>query len=480
MHPNLREGLGQRPEVVEMASVVIPTLNEEQTISSVVRMAIQSSGVEEVLVIDDGSLDRTREHARQAGARVQFSTLLGKGASMADGVREAISDVILFLDGDLHGVVGDLISKMLAPLTNGTAELVKAAFSRNSGRVTTLTAKPLLRTFFPEIHAFRQPLGGIVAARRNLLQELDFEDDYGVDIGILIDAHQRGSRIVEVDIGRLEHDPQTLEALGHMAGQVVRTILDRAERYSKLSGTHMSQARELHRHAQANIDMLPRHLLEQQPVVLLPMDHVLIRGSYIEELAAQTGVLPKLRRLLSQSHAEPASQLRDITRLFAGVPQANFAHVARTLPLQAGTAEAVVALRRAGWSVGVVDHCYHIATEILRKRVFADFSVANLTDFQQGECTGELVFSPALSHPSACRHQYCKTSLIRHLQGIFQVSPQRIAMVGHDHRDLCALKHSGMRLASSTARKRIRKQAQIVFGDTGLGELPALLEQRAW
>jgi hypothetical protein len=81
---------------------------------------------------------------------------------------------------------------------------VKARFGRGGGRVTELTARPMLQVFFPELARFSQPLGGLVAARASLLKALGFEEGYGVDVGLLIDAHRAGARLVEVDIGSLD------------------------------------------------------------------------------------------------------------------------------------------------------------------------------------------------------------------------------------------------------------------------------------
>ncbi|TAL03651.1 MAG: glycosyltransferase, partial [Verrucomicrobia bacterium] len=209
-------------------SVVIPVLNESARIASVVRLALGSPLVDEVLVLDDGSIDGTPELAHAAGARVITSTMLGKGGSLEDGLFAARNDFILYLDGDLAGLRKDLVELMAEPLLTNRADFVKASFSRRAGRVTALTARPLLQTYFPELTHFEQPLGGIVAARRELLRRLKFENDYGVDIGLLIDASLAGARIVEVDIGHIEHDSHDLEFLGEMATQVARTILDRA------------------------------------------------------------------------------------------------------------------------------------------------------------------------------------------------------------------------------------------------------------
>src|SRR5688572_4192045 len=166
-------------------TVIVPALNESETIAAVVSFAGRSPLVDDIIVVDDGSIDGTPELAAAAGARVITSTMLGKGTSMEDGMRAAKNEWLLYLDGDLQGLASDLVERMVLPLMVGDADFVEAKFRRAGGRVTALTAKPLLRTYFPELIRFAQPLSGIMAARRSLLQTLRFENDYGVDVGLL-------------------------------------------------------------------------------------------------------------------------------------------------------------------------------------------------------------------------------------------------------------------------------------------------------
>ena len=84
-----------------MITVVIPTLNEEENIASVVNFAKGHPLVTEVIVVDDQSIDKTVKIAQKNGAKVITSTKLGKGASMNDGVLCAANDIIVFLDGDI-------------------------------------------------------------------------------------------------------------------------------------------------------------------------------------------------------------------------------------------------------------------------------------------------------------------------------------------------------------------------------------------
>ena len=130
-----------------MITVIIPVLNESPTVRCVIEFARQSPNVTEVIVIDDGSIDGTPELAAEAGARVVTSTLMGKGASMEDGVSAAQNEVLVYLDGDLTGLHDDLIARLTDPILKNKAGFVKARFTRSAGRVTVLTARPLLKTF---------------------------------------------------------------------------------------------------------------------------------------------------------------------------------------------------------------------------------------------------------------------------------------------------------------------------------------------
>jgi glycosyltransferase involved in cell wall biosynthesis len=220
--------------LVACASVVIPALNEAARIASVVRYALADPATAEVIVVDDSSIDDTAQLARQAGAEVITSTMLGKGASMFDGVGIAGCELVVYLDGDLAGLRPGIVSDLCRPLVEGNADFVKARFGRTGGRVTELTAKPMLKVFFPELAHFAQPLGGLVAARVSLLKALRFENGYGVDIGLLIDAHRAGARLAEVDIGSLENDSQPLLDLTAMANEISRVIYTRARAAGRL------------------------------------------------------------------------------------------------------------------------------------------------------------------------------------------------------------------------------------------------------
>jgi len=216
-------------------SVIIPAYNEEKTVGSVVKAVKSLSYVVEIIVVNDGSTDATEEVAEKAGAIViSHIKNQGKGSAIKTGFKNSKGDIIVFLDADLQRITPHQIDKMIQPILNGEAEVTKTKFKREAGRVTELTAKPLLNFFFPEIK-FDQPLSGQFAAKRSFLNNIQLEDDYGVDVGIVLDADVSGMRVKEVDIGKISHTLSSLNELNLVATEVVRTIVDRANTYGRIT-----------------------------------------------------------------------------------------------------------------------------------------------------------------------------------------------------------------------------------------------------
>ena len=225
----------QKPKKYQKVSVIIPAYNEEETVAKVVDVVKKVSVVDEIIVVNDGSSDNTEQEALKAGAIViNHETNKGKGQALYTGYQHAECDIIAFIDADIYNLTSAKVEAMIRPILEGKTDITKTKFSRASGRVTELTAKPLLNFFFPEI-SFEQPLSGQFAAKKEVLKRINFESDYGVDVGIVIDADVLGISIMEVDIGAIEHDMSPLSDLNLMANEVVRTIIGRANKYGRVT-----------------------------------------------------------------------------------------------------------------------------------------------------------------------------------------------------------------------------------------------------
>jgi glucosyl-3-phosphoglycerate synthase len=248
--------VGRKREQASTVSVVIPARDEEATVGHVVevlrdRLQDRIGLVDEVLVVDADSTDRTGEVAAAAGARVvrqsevlpEAGTAPGKGEALWKGLAAAQGDLLVFVDADLHDLDPRFVVGLLGPLlTDADVAFTKATYDRplrvddalhpvGGGRVTELLARPLLATFWPELSWLAQPLSGEYGGRRALLESLPFVRGYGVELAMLIDiASGPGVDVIaQVDLGRRVHDHQPLAALSRMASELLHVALGRLE-----------------------------------------------------------------------------------------------------------------------------------------------------------------------------------------------------------------------------------------------------------
>lgn len=396
------------------ASVVIPALNEAKRIREVVAYALADPATAEVIVIDDSSIDDTAMLARQAGAQVLTSSMLGKGISMRDGAAAASQELVVYLDGDLANLRPGIITSLCLPLLNNQADFVKARFGRGGGRVTELTAKPMLKVFFPELAHLAQPLGGIIAVRKSLLQALSFEDGYGVDAGLLIDACLAGAKLAEVDIGSLEHDSQPLLDLTFMANEVSRVIFNRARLAGRLHVEQVIAMYESQRQVTASIDYVLSLRKGRRCLLLLDMDGTITPSRFAVELARNTGNEAALMQLLDTPHDDAITRSERIAELFRFIHKQQFELVARALEIRPGVIELVNQARRAGFMVGVVSDSYFVAADVIRRRIFADFALAHTLTFEGDVCNGQLQINPAfLPNDDNTDTPICKSNVLR-------------------------------------------------------------------
>jgi phosphoserine phosphatase len=261
-----------------------------------------------------------------------------------------------------------------------------------------LTAKPMVHIFFPEVAHFAQPLGGIIAARKTLLQSLKFEDGYGVDVALLIDAHLAGATLAEVDIGFLENDSQPLLDLSLMANEVGRVIFNRARTAGRLNVEQIGAMYESQRLASSGIEYVLTRRKGRRRLLLLDMDYTVTEAQFVDELARVTGQHEALRQLYSDpsfQNDDKRTQKDKLAYLFRFVHMQKFDEVARQLKIRPGAIEFVNKMRRQGFMVGVLSDSYFVAADIIRRRIFADFAMAHTIQFDGDVCNGQLNINPA-------------------------------------------------------------------------------------
>lgn len=230
-------------------SVVVPTRNTAGTIAQTVAelMILADSGVvSQILVVDADSVDGTAVTARDAGAQVvsendlmpEFGPVMGKGDAMWRSLDAVTGDLVVFVDGDIADFGRHYVTGLLGPLCRDPEKrFVKGCYRRpfrqetseqpaGGGRVTELTARPLLARTVPDLIQFDQPLAGEVAAHRSLLESIPFYTGYGVEIAMLVEVWDRLGLegMAQVGLGTKRNAHQPLAALGGMASEVIEAL----------------------------------------------------------------------------------------------------------------------------------------------------------------------------------------------------------------------------------------------------------------
>jgi glucosyl-3-phosphoglycerate synthase len=238
---------------VQTVSVCVPAREEAATIAAVVTplVALREAGVvDQVVVLDDDSRDGTGAIAARLGAEVvrpaalwpDLGPVLGKGDAMWRALSVLRGEVVCFVDADSEDFGAHFATGLIGPLlcVEGV-QFVKGFYRRpfksagdqvapsGGGRVTELTARPLLAAFYPELAAVRQPLAGEFAARRELLERMAFCTGYAVEIGLLLDVYAAVGidAIAQVDLDVRQNRHRPLEDLAPMAAAVLDAVMRR-------------------------------------------------------------------------------------------------------------------------------------------------------------------------------------------------------------------------------------------------------------
>jgi len=243
-------------------SLCLPTLNEEKTIAKEIvimksELMTRYPLLDEIMVIDSGSEDRTVEIAAEFGADVyaaddilpDLEKYRGKGENLWKALYVTQGDIIIYLDADIKNIHHRFAYGLLGPLlTNDTVKYSKGFYDRpiatgkneirptGGGRVTELVIRPLFSLFFPELTQILQPLSGEYAGFRELFEKVPFPIGYGIETSLIMDICENWSLdvIAQVDLEKRVHRNQDTRALGKMAFVIMETFLQRLEKLGRI------------------------------------------------------------------------------------------------------------------------------------------------------------------------------------------------------------------------------------------------------
>ena len=253
---SVRRLIAKKKELGCSISLCFPTLNEEETIGkeiSLMRRELMEKRplLDEIVVIDSGSTDKTPQVARDAGAEFylaseilpQYRSYRGKGENLWKSLYVLKGDIICWIDADITNIHPRFVLGLVGPLLEYPhLSYVKAFYKRpiriqgelqytGGGRVTELVVRPFFNLLFPNLTGLAQPLSGEYAGRRELLENLPFFTGYGVETGHLIDINRLyGLDVIgQCDLNVRIHRNQSIEALRSMSYRILKILLQRAD-----------------------------------------------------------------------------------------------------------------------------------------------------------------------------------------------------------------------------------------------------------
>lgn len=281
-------------------SLGLPALNEAETVGAVIStvkgaLMDQAPLLDEIVLIDSGSTDATRQIAADLGIPVyihhellpQYGAYDGKGEALWKSLYVLKGDIIAWIDTDIKNIHPRFVYGILGPLLHDpTIQYVKGFYRRplkegdktvagGGGRVTELTARPFINLFFPELSGIVQPLSGEYAGRRAALERMPFFSGYGVETGLLLDILEEFGlgAIAQVDLLERVHHNQPLPSLSKMSFAIMQVVFSRLQERHKV--TLLSEANRtmnLIRYGPSRYYLEPEEIAEQErpPMLSLP------------------------------------------------------------------------------------------------------------------------------------------------------------------------------------------------------------------
>ncbi len=446
-----------------MITVIIPTLNEQATISQVIQLVKKSKLVSEILVIDDKSLDSTVDKAKNEKVKIYTSTKIGKGASMHDGLLLAENEIIVYLDADILTYPPDVVEILTEPIISDKADFVKSYFERQAGRVTELVAKPLINLLFPDIAVFSQPLSGMIAGKKTFFEKVTFENDFGVDIGLLLDMYKLGARIAEANLGYIENRMNSIEQLGKMAIDVTRAILKRA---ASIKQTNLEILENISVIRDQMDFAIKESVLGMKKMLIFDMDKTILHYSFINTLSTKYKFRKQLIAIISQNN-NPYTRTKLIAKLLKGLNIKQLLNTVDEIPVTEGFTQVISSFKKNGYVCGIISDSYDCITNHLVNKYGLDFSIANELEFSNGIATGEVKIPSVFikDRKSNCNHDFCKSNAMREVAKRYKIDIKNIMAIGDSESDICMIKDCGIGISFCSSNETLNIVASKVISE---------------
>jgi phosphoserine phosphatase SerB len=285
----------------------------------------------------------------------------------------------------------------------------------------------------------------MIGAKKSWLKKIDFENDYGVDIGILLDMHSLGARTKEVNIGYIENRMHSWEQLGKMSREVSRSILKRVKSIEVNNLETLENISVI----RTQMDYAIREsLIGKEKMIIFDMDNTLLEGSFIITAADEFKFKDELIKIVTENN-NPYTRTKSIARLLKNRSFDEILEVVDKIKIIDDAAHVIRELKKKGYVCGIISDSYDIVTNHLKNKLKMDFSIANKLEFSKSIVTGEVEVPSAFmrNKHSKCNHDFCKSNVLFELAEKYKIDVKNIIAVGDSENDICLVKQAGVGIA---------------------------------
>lgn len=187
-------------------SIIIPAYNEEFYITTTIKAILEWSNELEIIVVNDGSTDNTYNVLSTFESIPNIYVINseenhGKGYALSLGLKVARGEIILFLDADL-GRSAVNAKKLLQPIINDNADMSIAVFPKSKKKAGFGLVKGIAKKgiFYLTGYNTMAPLSGQRAFKKEVLEQVELIDGFGIEVGLTIDVLRKGYRIEEIEV----------------------------------------------------------------------------------------------------------------------------------------------------------------------------------------------------------------------------------------------------------------------------------------
>lgn len=382
-----------------MVSVIIPSFNHAWALSELIPRFKTIPLVSEIIIVDQGSTDQTLATHSNLDTLTLLSPMPNLGSCFTEGLTAARNELVVFWHPEMLSPTNELIESLITPINGDLVDFV-STYSTNlaDDTVTSFTVRPQVNICFPELSSVKEFFPKIFASRKSLLSKIRIDRNNAFSLGVLIDLKQLSIRTLEVEIQAHPESsiPTPHDELKLLAETCAMSLFERMAKFRRINSFLLSEAQDNEISKKTQFDYFSK-VIKNQPILLIDLDRTVINGNLLLDLARYAGLETEARDVLENSKFNPGQKIIKFSKLMSGIPRYIFEKVAKSIPLKIKAPETILELKRLGYQVGLVSNGFLLPTEIIRERIYADFSIAHHLNFKKGLCTGSIVWSKLFS-----------------------------------------------------------------------------------